>query len=124
MLAGCLSSVVYGSLVYTLSLSFGDIGKALSVILMVLQVAGAGGNFPIETAPEAFQSLYQALPFVHSMNAMRECVAGLYGDFYWTELGLLALYLLPSLALGVVLRRPVIRLNARFHERLESTHLM
>ena len=124
VLAGCLSSVVYGSLVYTLSLSFGDIGKALSVILMVLQVAGAGGNFPIETAPEAFQSLYQALPFVHSMNAMRECVAGLYGDFYWTELGLLALYLLPSLALGVVLRRPVIRLNARFHERLESTHLM
>ena len=124
VLAGCLSSVVYGSLVYTLSLSFGDIGKALSVILMVLQVAGAGGNFPIETAPEAFQSLYQALPFVHSMHAMRECVAGLYGDFYWTELGLLALYLLPSLALGVVLRRPVIRLNARFHERLESTHLM
>ena len=124
VLAGCLSSVVYGSLVYTLSLSFGDIGKALSVILMVLQVAGAGGNFPIGTAPEAFQSLYQALPFVHSMNAMRECVAGLYGDFHWTELGGLALYLLPSLALGVVLRRPVIRLNARFHERLESTHLM
>ena len=124
VLAGCLSSVVYGSLVYTLSLSFGDIGKALSVILMVLQVAGAGGNFPIETAPETFQRLYQALPFVHSMNAMRECVAGLYGNFYWMELGLLALYLLPSLALGVVLRRPVIRLNARFHERLESTHLM
>ena len=58
------------------------------------------------------------------MNAMRECVAGLYGDFYWTELGLLALYLLPSLALGVVLRRHTRSRVARFHERLESTHLM
>ncbi len=123
LLAGWVTSLVYVNLIYTLCVSFGDIGKAVSVILMVLQVAGTGGNFPIELAPAFFQKLYNALPFVYSMNAMRECVAGFYGNYYWNQLGILLLYLLPSLLLGLVLRMPIIRLNEYFEEKLESTKL-
>ena len=123
LLAGWVSSLVYVNIIYTLCVSFGDIGKAISVILMVLQVAGTGGNFPIELAPAFFQKLYHALPFVYSMNAMRETVAGFYGNFYWEQLGTLLLYLIPSLLLGLVLRMPIIRWNEHFEEKLESTHL-
>lgn len=123
LLAGWVSSLVYVNIVYTLCVSFGDIGKAISVILMVLQVAGTGGNFPIELAPAFFQKLYHALPFVYSMNAMRETVAGFYGNFYWEQLGTLLLYLIPSLLLGLVLRMPIIKWNEHFEEKLESTHL-
>lgn len=123
LLAGWVTSLVYVNLIYTLCVSFGDIGKAVSVILMVLQVAGTGGNFPIELAPAFFQKLYNALPFVYSMNAMRECVAGFYGNYYWNQLGILLLYLIPSLLLGLVLRIPIIRLNEHLEEKLESTKL-
>ena len=58
------------------------------------------------------------------MNAMRECIAGFYGNTYWKELGTLALFLIPALLLGIVLSKPVIRLNDAFTEKLESTHLI
>jgi len=102
----------------------GDIGKAIAVVLMVMQVAGSGGTFPIQCAPEFFRKVYPLLPFVHSMNAMRECIAGFYNMNYWIELGKLALFLIPALLLGLILRKPVIKLNDAFTEKLENTHLI
>ena len=124
LLAGWVSSVVYVNIIYTFTVSFGDIGKAICVILLVMQVAGSGGTFPIEVAPEIFQKIYPFLPFTHSMAAMRECVAGFYQYTYWAELGIMCLFLLASLFLGLVLRKPVIRLNELFIEKLEDTKLI
>ena len=124
LLAGWVSSVVYVNIIYTFTVSFGDVGKAICVVLLVMQVAGSGGTFPIEVAPEIFQKIYPFLPFTHSMTAMRECVAGFYQYTYWAELGIMCLFLLVSLFLGLVLRKPVIRLNELFIEKLEDTKLM
>lgn len=124
VVAGCFSSLVYVNIIYALTVSFGDIGKAIAVVIMVMQVAGSGGTFPIQCAPAFFQKVYPLLPFVHSMNAMRECIAGFYGMNYWIDLGKLALFLIPSLLLGLVLRKPIIKMNDSFTEKLESTHLI
>ena len=111
MLACWFSSLIYVMLIFTLTISFGDVGKAIAVILMVIQVAGSGGTFPIELAPDVFRNLYPMLPFVHTMDALRECIAGMYKNVYWDELGVLAMYLVPILILGLLLRRPVEKLN-------------
>ena len=124
MLAGWFSSVVYVNIIYTLTVSFGDIGKAASVILLVIQVAGSGGTFPIEVAPAFFKAVYPLLPFVHSMRAIRETIGGMYGMTYWTSLGKLGIFLVLSLILGLVLRKPIIKLNDAFMEKLEDTHLI
>ncbi|MBD9267318.1 MAG: YhgE/Pip domain-containing protein, partial [[Ruminococcus] torques] len=124
LLAGWFTSIVFVNMIYTLTVSFGDIGKAICVVLLVIQVAGSGGTFPIEMTPMFFQKLYVLLPFTHSMNAMRECIAGFYSTVYWKELGTLALFLIPALLLGLLLRKPVIRLNDAFTEKLESTKLI
>ena len=124
VLAGWMASVAFVNLIYTLTVSFGDIGKAICVVLLVIQVAGSGGTFPIEVAPAFFKKVYLFLPFTHSMAAMRECIGGLYGNTYWTEMGRLGLFLAASLLLGLVLRKPVIRLNHAFMEKLESTKIM
>ena len=79
--------------------------KAVAVVLMVMQVAGSGGTFPIQCAPKFFQAVYPLLPFTHSMNAMRECVAGFYGMNYVKELGYLGIFLILSLLLGLLLRK-------------------
>lgn len=124
LLAGWVTSIVYVNIIYTLTVSFGDIGKAVCVVLLVMQVAGSGGTFPIEVAPEFFQKVYPLLPFTHSMAAMRECIGGMYGMTYVKELGILGIFLIGSLILGLLLRKPVIRLNEAFTEKLESTHLI
>ena len=124
MLAGWFSSIVYVNIIYTLTVSFGDIGKAVSVVLLVMQVAGSGGTFPIEVAPAFFKAVYPLLPFVHSMAAFRETIGGMYGMTYWTELGKLGIFLILSLILGLLLRKPVIRMNEAFAEKLEETKIM
>lgn len=122
--AGWFSSFVYVNLIYALTVSFGDIGKAAAVVLMVMQVAGSGGTFPIEVAPPFFRAVYPLLPFTHSMNAMRECIAGFYKTTYLQEMAFLGLFLIPSLLLGLFLRKPVMGLNRRFMKKLEDTRIL
>lgn len=124
LLGGWISSFVFTLIIYTLTVSFGDIGKALAVVLLVIQIAGSGGTFPIEVTPEFFQRVYPFLPFTHAINAMREIIAGQYGMNYWLDLLKLLIFVPLALLVGLVLRKPLIRINAFFQDRLESTHLM
>lgn len=124
LLACWFSCIVFVNIIYTLTVSLGDIGKAVSVILLVVQVAGTGGTFPIEVAPKFFQAVYPLLPFTHSMAALRETVGGMYGMNYWIDLGKLVIFLVISLIVGLVLRKPIIKLNDAFTEKLEETKLM
>ena len=65
VLTCCLTSIVFVNITYSLTVSFGDVGKAICVFLLVIQVAGAGGTFPKEMLPDFFQACYPFLPFVH-----------------------------------------------------------
>ena len=121
---GWLAALVFSNIVYTLTVSFGDIGKAVAVVLLVMQVAGSGGTFPIETLPKFFQMLYPFLPFPHAIDAMHAAMAGSYGNEYLLDMVYLALFLIPSLLLGLMLRKPVIRLNNWVSRNLESTKVM
>ena len=124
-LFGCwFSSIVYVTISYTLTVSFGDIGKAGSVVLLVMQVAGTGGTFPIECAPKFFRAVYPLLPFTHSMAALRESVGGCYGNDYWIDLAKLGIFLVIALFMGLVLRKPIIRMNEAFTEQLEETKII
>ncbi len=124
LLAGVTASIVFTNVIYTLTMSVGDVGKALAVILLVIQVAGAGGTFPIEVTPSFFNAINPYLPFTSGINAMRETVAGIYGMDYWKDMIKLLVYLPVSLFVGLVLRKPLIRLNEFFERKLEETGLM
>ena len=118
------TSFIYMNIIYSLTVSFGDVGKAIAVFLLVIQVAGSGGTFPAEMLPQFFQNLYPFLPFVHTMEALRGCIAGIYGQEYLIQTLILAAFLIPSLLLGLILRKPVIRLNEWIEKNLESTKIM
>ena len=75
-----LTSFVFTLLVYSLTLSFGDIGKAVAVVIMVIQIAGSGGTFPIELLPSVYRNIYIFFPFPYAINAMRETIGGMYGN--------------------------------------------
>lgn len=124
ILSGWIISIVFSNIVYTLTVSFGDIGKALAVLLLVLQIAGSGGTFPIEVTPPFFQGLYHFLPFTYAIDAMRETIGGLYQNYYWICLLKLACFVPPALCLGLFLRNPLIKFKDFFKEKVESTHIM
>ena len=125
VLAGMMASLVFVNIIYALTASFGDVGKAIAVVLMVIQVAGSGGTFPVQMLPQGFfQAAYPWLPFVHSENAMRAAMFGVYNGDFWGELAMLVAYLVPALLLGLLLRKPVVRLNDWIEEKIESTKLM
>ncbi len=117
-------SFIFVVFLYTLTASFGNIGKAIAVIIMVLQVGGSGGTLPIQLVPKFFQKVYPFLPFTHSMTAFRECIAGFYANTYWLSLGKLSLFFVFSLLLGLLLRKPLLKLNQAFIEKVESTEIM
>lgn len=123
-LAGAVTSFVFTLLIYSLTVAFGNVGEAIAVVIMVIQVAGAGGTFPVEVLPDVYQAIYKFLPFTYSMNAMRECVGGMYRWDYWKDLGVLGIYVLISLFIGLVLRIPFVRLNARIERSKERSGLM
>lgn len=72
ILAGMLTSFVYVNLIFALASTFKHMGKALAVLLVILQIPGSSGTYPIEMMPEFFQKLHPLLPFSYSISAMRE----------------------------------------------------
>lgn len=124
VLAGLVASFVYVNLIYALSVAFKHIGKALGVLLVVLQIPGSAGTYPIEMMPGFFRALHPWLPFTYGINAMRESIAGFYGDYYAANLVVLLVYLIPSLLIGVSARKHLLNINALFDRRLTETDLL
>ena len=123
-LTGALTAFTFSLLIYSLALSFGDVGKAIVVVIMVMQIAGSSGTFPIELLPEIYQKIYRFFPFPYAIDAMRECICGLYGDYYMTQLAFLLLFAAAALLIGLLVRRPFMGLNHFMEEKLEETELL
>lgn len=122
--ASAVSSFVFTLLIYALVFVFGNVGEALAVVIMVIQVAGTGGTFPKEVLPAIYQNVYQFLPFPYCMTALRECVAGIYKNDYWIALGKLILFAVGALAAGLLLKKPFIGINERIEKSKEKSDLM
>ena len=123
-LTGALTAFTFSLLIYSLALSFGDVGKAIVVVIMVMQIAGSSGTFPIELLPAIYQKIYRFFPFPYAIDAMRECICGMYGNYYWQQIGFLLLFAAAALLIGLLVRRPFMGLNQFMEEKLEETELL
>ena len=123
-LTGALTAFTFSLLIYSLAISFGDVGKAIVVVIMVMQIAGSSGTFPIELLPEIYQKIYRFFPFPYAIDAMRECICGMYGNYYWRQIGFLLLFAAAALLIGLLVRRPFMGLNHFMEEKLEETELL
>lgn len=124
VLAGIFTSFVYVNIIYALASAFKHIGKALVVILVIVQIPGSSGMYPIEMMPGFFQRLHPLLPFTYGISAMRETIGGMYGMDYAINLGVLAVFLAVALFIGVKLRTLMLNLNLLFDKELERTGVM
>ena len=124
ILAACVNSIVFTLIIYSLVFAFENIGLALCVVIMVMQVAGAGGTFPVQVLPPIFKTLYPFMPFQYAMDAMRECIGGTYGHTYLKCLGIMLLFGIISIAIGLLLHKPMKGMIEKVEESKEKSDVM
>lgn len=124
MLAASVTATTFTILIYSLVVTWGDVGKALSVVLVVIQIAGSSGTYPIELLPEFFKKVYIFFPFPYAINAIRECLCGMYKYDYIKYLLCLGIFIGVSLVIGLFVRIPFESINHYVEERMEDTEMM
>ncbi len=123
-LSAAVTSAVFVLFIYAMALSFGYIGKAIVVILMVLQIAGSSGTYPIEILPPIFGKIYKFFPFPYAIDAMRETISGIYGNHFLVRLLELSVYAVIGLIIGLIIRRPFMGLHDFVEEEIEETEVL
>lgn len=117
-------SVVFMTIVYTLVSLFNNVGKGIAIILLVLQISGAGGNFPIQVSPPFFQAIYPFLPFTYAVSLIRESVGGLYMPTVWIDMSVLAGFAILFITLGILLKKPLDKVVPKLSEKAKRSKLI
>lgn len=113
--AGLLTVFVNVNLIYALAYAFKHIGKAIAAILLIFQIPGSSGMYPVEMMPAFFQFIHPLLPFTYSIDAMREAIGGMYGMQYWADLACpCSLHSARLFLLALLLDAAAINLNILF----------
>ena len=111
-------SVIFMMIVYTCVSLFGNVGKAMGVILLVLQLAASGGTFPIQVTPQFFQQINSLLPFTYAISGMREAIAGVVYHTLAKDLGILVIFFIIFMIIGVLLKKLANKFLAGFQHKL------
>lgn len=117
------SAVAFTFIVYSLVSVFGNIGKVIGIILLVLQVAGSGGTFPIQLTPHFFQVLNPFLPFTYAISFAREAIGGVVPQVLQKDIMILCVYILVSVLISILFKKTVNRLSEGFVKNFEESGL-
>ena len=124
MFAAWVVSLVFMLIIYSLVITLDSAGKALAVLLLVIQVSGSGGAYPLPLLPEWFQNVSPWLPATYAIDAFRSAIAGIYHGDIWRELGMLLLFTIPALLVGLLIRRAMDAYHKRLQKAIKKTKVM
>ncbi|WPC43472.1 YhgE/Pip domain-containing protein [Clostridium sp. JS66] len=123
VMIGVYTSIVFTMIIYTLVSVLRNIGKALAMVAMVLQVSASGGTFPIELMPHFFQNINPMLPFTYAIGAMREAVGGILPQALIKNVMLLLIFFLISIFFGVFFKEKANKLSEKFVKQFKDSGL-
>lgn len=124
LFASWIITLVFMLIIYSLVITFDSAGKALAVLLLVIQVSGSGGAYPLPLLPEWFQNVSPWLPATYGIDAFRSAIAGIYEADILRELGMLLLFAIPALILGLFLRPAMDNYHKRLQKAIKKTKVM
>lgn len=119
-----LCSVCFSCLIYTLVSVFKTVGKALSMFLLVIQIGGSGGTFPIQMTPTFFKTINSFIPFTYGINACREAIGGVYPPNLYRDCAGLVVFAIIFIIFGTVSKDIINRKLEPLSHRFESSFLM
>ncbi|MDA1535361.1 YhgE/Pip domain-containing protein [Bacillus cereus group sp. TH172LC] len=115
---------VFVCIVYSLVSIFGNVGKSMAIILLVLQVAGSGGTFPIQMTPAFFQAIYPFLPFTYAISAIRETVGGMLWDIVTRDVLVLSAFVVVMIVAALLLKTPINKSSEKFVENAKGSKII
>lgn len=121
---GLVNSAVFMLMVYTLVSVFGNVGKALAIVMLVLQLAGSGGTFPIQTTPPFFRAIHPFLPFTYGISMMRESVGGIIWSIVRNDLIIMGIFAAITLIVGLALKGIINQLAAGLVKKAKESKLI
>ena len=124
VLFGVLISVVFVSIVYTLVSVFGNTGKVIAIVLMVMQLGASGGTFPIQMAPDFFQKISAFMPFTHAITLLRESIGGIIWAVALKQILFLMIYFALSLVVGLGLKKFFNKSSDKFIEKAKESNIV
>ncbi|HDX9578153.1 TPA: YhgE/Pip domain-containing protein [Bacillus pseudomycoides] len=124
VLFSMLIAGVFVCIVYSLVSVFGNIGKSMAIVLLVLQVAGSGGTFPIQMTPKFFQALYPFLPFTYAIRIIRETVGGMIWGIVWKDLLVLCIWVVVMFIIALALKKRINKSSEKFVENAKGSKLI
>ncbi|HLQ72995.1 MAG TPA: YhgE/Pip domain-containing protein [Bacillota bacterium] len=120
---GLFISVIFLTIVYTFVSVVGDIGKALAIIMLVLQIAGAGGTYPVVLLPKFFQMINPFLPFTYAISLMREATGGIIWERALLDMAFLLIFAIVAIVLGMFLKEPMNKRSKKMKEKSRESGL-
>ena len=117
------TSITFTFIVYSLVSVFGNVGKVVSIILLVLQVAGSGGTFPIQLTPKFFQIINPFLPFTYAISFARESIGGVVENVLAKDIIIMCIYSVGAVLISLFLKKPINKLLQGFAEKFEESEL-
>lgn len=120
-ITGVLSSLTFSMIVFTMVAIFGNLGKALAVMMVALQLAGSGAMYPVQLNPLIFRILQPMFPFTYSVSGFREAIAGPNIETVVVDFFILTFMLIFSLLVGLFLKSPLKRMTQRLQNDFERT---
>lgn len=117
-------SIIFISIIYTAASLLEAVGKAIIVVILVLQMAGTGGNFPIEVTPILFQKIYPFLPFTYAISGMRQIMAGIVYPILLKDIAILSVYAVIALIIGVSLKGVINKLTKKTMAKLSLSGIL
>ena len=124
ILFGAFIAVVFTTIIYTAASLFDDIGKAGIVVIMVMQIAGTSGTFPIEVTPSIFHKFINYLPFTYATSGVRQILAGIVYPILIKDIKILSLYMAVSLIIGIFLKGQVNKLTDKIVNKLVNSGIL
>lgn len=123
VLGNIFTSWVFTFIVYSLVSVFGNVGKVIGIILLVLQVAGSGGTFPIQLTPHMFQVINPYLPFTYAISFAREAIGGVVLSVLYKDISVLLIYIAGAIVMAMLLKKPINKLLHGFVENFEKSSI-
>jgi putative membrane protein len=117
-------SIVFNIIIYTAVSIFGYGGIIFGIVVLVVQVAGTSGNFPIEVNPAGFQRMYPFLPFTYAINGIRQIMAGIVYKILFKDSAILCLYTTLSITAGILFKEAINKKRAAIVEKLKESSIM
>ncbi|MCS6591187.1 YhgE/Pip family protein [Bacillus cereus] len=101
ILFSIITSLAFIALIQCLVTAFGDAGRFIAIITLIMQLTTSAGTFPLELIPKFLQSFNAWLPMTYSVSGLKAVVSSGDFDFMWQNIGMLMIFIV-VLSLGTI----------------------